>query len=233
MRIDLNSDLGEGCGSDAALLDIVTSANVACGWHAGDPETMEATVRAALARGVAVGAHPSYPDREHFGRRDMQRSASDITDDVTAQLVELDAIVQRCGARLVHVKAHGALYNRAARDQEVADAISRAVADYDPRLRLVGLAGGEQIASARRYDLHPIEEVFADRGYAQDGTLIPRGERGALIEDAGKAAAAALSFVKRGVGDSICIHGDGPHAVSFAHAIRRALCDAGVEIRCP
>lgn len=232
MRIDLNADLGEGYGNDEALLEVVTSANVACGWHAGDAATMEATVRAALARGVAVGAHPSYPDREHFGRRNMQRAADDITNDVVAQLEELDIVARRCSARLVHVKAHGALYNRAARDRDVADAISRAVVEFDPRLRLVGLAGGEQIASAHRHGLRAVEEVFADRGYTAEGALIPRGEPGALIEDAAVAAAAALSFVERGVGHTICIHGDGPHATSFAHAIRRALSGAGVEIRC-
>lgn len=230
MRIDLNADLGEGCGSDEALLDVVTSANVACGWHAGDAATMEATVRAAHARGVAIGAHPSYPDREHFGRRELERSAGEICDDVTAQLRVLDGIARRCGARLVHVKAHGALYNRAARDRVVADAISRAVAAFDPRLSLVGLAGGAQIASARAFGLRAIPEVFADRGYADDGTLIPRGAPGAMVEDAAGAASAALAFVKRGIGETICVHGDGPHALEFAHAIRRALADAGVEM---
>jgi UPF0271 protein len=232
MRIDLNADLGEGCGNDEALLDVVTSANVACGWHAGDAATMEATVRAAHARGVAIGAHPSYADREHFGRRELERSADGIYDDVVAQLGALDDIVRRCGARLQHVKAHGALYNRAARDPIVADAISRAVVKYDSRLSVVGLAGGAQIGSARRHGLRAIEEVFADRGYARDGTLIPRGTPGAMIEDAASAAEAALSFVERRVGETICIHGDGPHALSFAHAIRRALTQAGVEIRC-
>ncbi|HVA28501.1 MAG TPA: 5-oxoprolinase subunit PxpA, partial [Candidatus Baltobacteraceae bacterium] len=232
MHVDLNADLGEGCGNDETLLDVVTSANVACGGHAGDAATMEATVRAALARGVAIGAHPSYPDREHFGRRELVRTAHEIVADVTAQLVALAQVAGRCGARLTHVKAHGALYNRAARDPVVADAVSRAVATFDPHLMLVGLAGGAQIASARAHGLRAVEEVFADRGYTADGTLIPRGMPGATIDDPESAAAAALSFVKRGVGETICIHGDGPRAVTLAHAIRRALADNGVEIRC-
>jgi 5-oxoprolinase (ATP-hydrolysing) subunit A len=232
MRIDLNADLGEGCGSDEALLDVVTSANVACGWHAGDPATMEATVRAALVRDVAIGAHPSYPDREHFGRRDMERTPDEVQKDVTAQLEALSAIAERCGARVAHLKAHGALYNRAARDRGIADAVSRAVAGFDPNVALVGLAGGAQIASAREHGLRAVAEVFADRGYADDGTLIPRGAPGALIDDAARAAAAALSFAQRGIGDTICIHGDGPNALPFALAIRRALSEAGVEIRC-
>jgi UPF0271 protein len=232
MRIDLNADLGEGCGNDEALLEVVTSANVACGWHAGDAATMEATVRAALARGVAIGAHPSYPDREHFGRRDMERNADEVRADVLAQLEALAAITRRCGARIAHVKAHGALYNRAARDRAIADALSRAALTFDPRMAVVGLAGGAQIASASDYGLRAVAEVFADRGYAGDGTLIPRGAPGASIDDAASAAAAALSFVKRGIGETICVHGDGPHALPFALAIRRALADTGVEIRC-
>jgi len=232
MKIDLNADLGEGFGNDEALLELVTSANVACGWHAGDAATMEATVRAAHARRVAIGAHPSYPDREHFGRLDVERSVEEIQDDVVAQIRALADIAARCGTRLTHVKAHGALYNRAAHDRAVADAVSRAVAFFDSRLALVGLAGSEQIASARAHGLRAVEEVFADRGYARDGTLIPRGMPGATIEDAATAAAAALSFAKRRVGETICVHGDGPQALILARAIRRALAEAGVEVRC-
>jgi 5-oxoprolinase (ATP-hydrolysing) subunit A len=232
MYVDLNADLGEGYPDDDALLRIVTSANVACGWHAGDAVTMKSTILKALACGVAVGAHPSYPDREGFGRRAMEREPAQIYADVLAQLRDIGAIAERCGTRIAHVKAHGALYNRAALDAGAADSITQAVADFDAKLTIFGLAGGAQIASARARGIRAAEEVFADRGYAEDGTLIPRGMNGAMIDDPASAAAAAVSFVERGFGDTICIHGDGPQAVTMARAIRRALTEAGVEIRC-
>ena len=223
MAIDLNADLGEGCGDDEAILAFVTSANVACGMHAGDRFTMEATVRAALRRGVRIGAHPSYPDREHFGRAPMTRSPEEIEADVAQQVATLDAIARAQGATLSHVKAHGALYNEAARNRGVADAISRAVGAHDPRLAVVGLAGGAQIASARAHGLRAIGELFADRAYRDDGTLVPRGEPGAVIEDVGAAVMQALALARSGKGETICLHGDGPHALAFARAIRAAL----------
>jgi UPF0271 protein len=229
--IDLNADVGEGCGDDAALFALVTSANVACGAHAGDETTMRATIRAALAAGVAVGAHPSYPDRENFGRVAMQRAPAQVYGDVFAQLAALSRIAREEGAELTHVKPHGALYNVAARDAAVADAISAAVADSDPRLAVVGLAGGEQIASAGRYGLRAIREVFADRAYRPDGTLVPRTEPGALIDDADVAAAQALRLARDGTGETICLHGDGPHALAFARRIRAALEAAGIAVR--
>lgn len=228
--VDLNADLGEGCGDDEALLAIVTSANVACGWHAGDAATMEATVRSAIAHGVRIGAHPSYPDRENFGRTPMRRTPEEIEDDVTRQLRALDAIVRAQGARLHHVKAHGALYNTAARDRAVADAISRAVRAFDPQLAIVGLAGGEQIASAKAHGLRAIPEVFADRGYREDGSLIPRAEPGALIDDVDAAVAQALDLTRSGRGETICLHGDGPHALEFARSIRSALESSGISV---
>ena len=231
MHIDLNADLGEGCGDDAALLEIVTSANVACGAHAGDVETMRATIAAALSTGAVLGAHPSFPDREHFGRIAMVRTPEQIALDVTEQLAELDAVARELGARLRHVKAHGALYNVAARHRDVADAISRAVRDYDRALAIVGLAGGEQLASARHHGLRAIAEVFADRNYRPDGTLVPRGEPHALIEDVDEAVAQALRLVREGRGETICLHGDGPHALDFARAIRSALERSGIEVR--
>ncbi len=230
-RIDLNADLGEGCGNDEQLLDFVTSANVACGAHAGDDETMRAVVRAAIARGVAIGAHPSFPDRENFGRAPMERSGDEIALDVREQTGRLDAIARREGGVLRHVKPHGALYNIAARDRAVADAISRGVVAFDPELAVVGLNGGMQIESARAHGLRAISEVFADRGYAGDGSLLPRGTAGALIEDPSQAAAQALAFVARGQGETICLHGDGSRAVEFARAIRRALEAAGIDVR--
>jgi 5-oxoprolinase (ATP-hydrolysing) subunit A len=233
MQIDLNADLGEGCGDDEALLAIVTSANIACGWHAGDAATMEATVRAAVRRGVRIGAHPSYPDRENFGRTAMERSPREIEDDVAQQLRALDAVACANGARMRHVKAHGALYNTAARDRSVADAISRAVRTFDPELAVVGLAGGEQIASARAFGLRAIAEVFADRGYRADGSLVPRGQNGALIEDVERAVAQALELTRSGRGETICLHGDGPRALAFARAIRTALEGAQITVRSP
>jgi 5-oxoprolinase (ATP-hydrolysing) subunit A len=228
--IDLNADLGEGCGDDEALLAIVTSANVACGAHAGDERTMAATVRAAVRHGVAIGAHPSYPDRENFGRTAMARTPGQIFDDVSAQIRALDAIARAHGTRMRHVKAHGALYNVATRDRAVADAISRAVHAIDPQLIVVGLAGGEQLASARALGLRAVGEVFADRGYRADGSLIPRGEPGALIDDVDAAVAQALALARSGAGETICLHGDGQHALEFARAIRAALESANISV---
>jgi 5-oxoprolinase (ATP-hydrolysing) subunit A len=228
--IDLNADLGEGCGDDEALLGIVTSANIASGGHAGDLLTMQATVRAAIACRVAIGAHPSYPDRAGFGRVAMERTPSEIFDDVLEQTRALATVADALGARLHHVKAHGALYNVAARDRAVADAISRAVVAFDSELAVVGLAGGAQLLSARAHGLRAIAEVFADRGYRPDGSLVPRGQPGALIEDVTTAVSQALRLARTGAGQTICIHGDGPHALAFARAIRAALEDAGIAI---
>lgn len=229
--IDLNADLGEDCGDDEALLAIVTSANVACGAHAGSLETMTATVRAAKERGVTIGAHPSFPDRANFGRVVMARTPEELYDDVVTQIRALDDVVRQCGARLRHVKAHGALYNLAARDRSVADVMSRAIAAYDSTLAVVGLAGGEQLASAHAHGLRAIAEVFADRGYRDDGSLIPRGQPGALIEDVGAAVAQAVRFAQSGTGETICLHGDGPLALAFARAILHALRAQGIDVR--
>ncbi len=228
--IDLNADLGEGCADDEALLGIVTSANIASGGHAGNAHTMETTVRAAIAHGVAIGAHPSYPDRAGFGRMQIERTPNEIFDDVLEQTRALGTVADAQGARLHHVKAHGALYNVAARDRAVADAISRAVVAFDPELAIVGLAGGAQLLSARAHGLRAIAEVFADRGYRPDGSLIPRGQPGALIEDVEAAVAQALTLARSGAGQTICIHGDGPHALAFARAIRDALQSAGIAV---
>lgn len=231
--IDLNADLGEGCGDDEALLGIVTSANVASGGHAGDASTMDATVRAALRHGVVVGAHPSYPDRANFGRTAMERTPDEIFNDVLEQTRALAAVAGAHSVRLRHVKAHGALYNVAARDRAVADAISRAVAAFDPQLAVVGLAGGAQLASARAHGLRAVAEVFADRGYRPDGSLVPRGQPGALIDDIDVAVAQALQLARSGAGETICIHGDGPHALVFARAIRIALETSGITVQNP
>jgi UPF0271 protein len=248
LRIDLNADLGEATGAggaarDEALLDCVTSANIACGCHAGDPATMGRTVRAALARGVALGAHPSWPDRAGFGRRDLDLPADAAYDLVLCQLGALEALARAAGARLRHLKPHGALYNRAARDRPLADAIARAVRDFDPGLVLVGLSGGELLRAGRDAGLPCASEVFADRGYEPDGSLTPRGRPGDLIQDATLAAARVLRMVREGrvastaggdlavQADTVCIHGDRPGAPAFARILRDALTAGGVEVR--
>lgn len=240
--IDLNADLGEGCGDDAAILTCVSSANIACGWHAGDAITMLASVRAALERGVAIGAHPGYPDREHFGRRVLHLSRDELRAGILYQLGALEAIVHGEGGRVVHVKPHGALYNQAARDATLADLIAAAVREHDPGLRLMGLAGSELVAAALRHGLSPIAEVFADRAYLSDGTLAPRGMPGAMIEDMERALAQTLSFVRGEPiatldggrllldAESICLHGDGAHALAFARRIREVLGENGVSV---
>lgn len=242
MHVDLNADLGEGAPDDAELLSLVTSANIACGGHAGDARLMQATVRAALARGVAVGAHPSYADREHFGRRELQLSPDDVRAEVLYQVGALDALVRAAGGRLHHVKPHGALYNQAARDPVPADAIAQAVRAIDPGLALYGLAGSELLRAAERAGLRSVAEVFADRGYQADGSLVPRSQPGALIEDTGEAVARTLRMVREGVvqavtgetvplrAQTVCLHGDGPHALAFARALREALTEAGVQL---
>ncbi|PTU65547.1 LamB/YcsF family protein [Chromobacterium sp. Panama] len=242
MQIDLNADIGEGCGDDAAIMDQVSSVNIACGWHAGDAEQMWLAVQAAARRGVALGAHPGFPDREHFGRRTMQRAPERVYQDVLYQVGALAAMAKAAGTRLRHVKPHGALYNQAARDPALADAVARAVRDWDPELRLVGLAGGESGRAARRHGLQAVEEVFADRAYLADGSLAPRGTPGAVIEDAEQALRQTLDLVLRGRvacldggelalrADSVCLHGDGAHALHFAWLLRQRLEQEGVNI---
>lgn len=243
MHVDLNADLGEGASDDAELLALVSSANIACGWHAGDARLMQATVMAALERGVAIGAHPSYPDRENFGRSEMQLTPEQVRADVIYQVGALDALVRAAGGRLHHVKPHGALYNQAARDPALADAIAAAVLDVNPSLALYGLAGGELLKAAERAGLRAVAEVFADRGYRADGSLVPRSQPGALIHDTDEAVARTLRMVSEGVvkavtgetvplrAQTICLHGDGPHALAFARAIHQALNQAGVQLR--
>ncbi|RZL37208.1 MAG: 5-oxoprolinase subunit PxpA [Rubrivivax sp.] len=242
MHVDLNADLGEGAADDAQLLALVSSANIACGWHAGDARLMQATVTAALARGVAIGAHPSYPDRENFGRSDMQLAPADVQADLVYQIGALDALVRAQGGRLQHVKPHGALYNQAARDPALADAVATAVRAVDPGLALYGLAGSELLRAAERAGLRAVAEVFADRGYRADGSLVPRSQPGAFIDSTDEAVARTLRMVREGVvvavsgetvplkAQTICLHGDGPHALAFARAIHAALIAAGVRL---
>lgn len=228
-RIDLNADAGEGCGADRELFQLVTSANVACGWHAGDADTMRETVALALAAGIAIGAHPSYPDRENFGRSAMERTPEDVYADVTEQVRALAEIVESAGARLRHVKPHGALYNRAAKDDVLARAVASAVRDLDPSLALVGLAGSCSVRAARALGLRAVEEGFADRAYTLERELVARGTPGAMIEDEAQALSQVNDLIERGV-ETICLHGDAPQALGFARRIRASLEAAGVRV---
>jgi UPF0271 protein len=243
MQIDLNADLGEGAGSDEALLGLVSSANIACGWHAGDAKTMRQCVRWAIEHGVAIGAHPSFPDRENFGRSTMHLPPDEIVANVLYQVGALAAIAKAEGGKLSHVKAHGQLYNQAVKEPELADALCEAVRRFDPSLRFFGLAGSGMIDAARRAGLTPVEEVFADRGYMPDGSLVPRSQPGALIEDEEQSLAQTLSLVRdrqvRAIDGSIvpvnaqtvCLHGDGAHALAFARRIRERLQQEGIAVR--
>ncbi|MCC8393145.1 5-oxoprolinase subunit PxpA [Paraburkholderia sp. MMS20-SJTR3] len=242
MEIDLNADLGEGCGSDEALLDLVSSANIACGWHAGGPNAMRDCVRWAVQKGVSIGAHPSFNDPENFGRKEMDLPAQDIYAGVLYQLGALSAIAQAEGGRIAHVKPHGALYNQAARDAQIADAIVSAVHDFDPSVAVFALAGSGLVSAARNAGLTAIEEVFADRGYRADGSLVPRKEPGALLDDEDLVLERTLAMIReqrvKSVdgqwvplnAQTICLHGDGPHALAFARRIRAALEAAGIEV---
>jgi UPF0271 protein len=241
--IDLNADIGEGFGDDAGILSCVSSASIACGFHAGDEASMRTALRLCRQFGVAAGAHPSYKDREHFGRRELNLPMAQVFDLVREQVSALQALAAQEGQRLAHVKPHGALYNQAARSAELAGAIAAAVHACDPSLALMGLAGSELPAAARRLGLRALEEVFADRAYCADGSLAPRSEAGAVLDAPELALAQALSWAQQGgvrtreghwlarPADSICLHGDGAAALALARSLRAALDAAGVAVR--
>jgi 5-oxoprolinase (ATP-hydrolysing) subunit A len=246
--VDLNSDVGESYGAyvigcDAKLLQLVTSANVACGWHAGDPTVMDRTVRLAARLGVAVGAHPGYPDRLGFGRRHLEVSAEEARAYVLYQVGALDAFARGAGTRLQHVKLHGAFYNAAAADDRLAQPILDAVRDFDPELILLGLSGSRLLRLAREQGLRTAHEVFPDRAYTSDGALASRSLPGSVIEDPDWAARRAVRMVTEGVveavtgeeiqllADSLCIHGDNPKAVLLAARVREALVERGIQVR--
>ena len=245
--IDLNSDLGEGYGAwkmgdDAAMLGIVSSANVACGFHAGDPLGILATLREAAARGVAIGAHVSYPDRVGFGRRPMDVASAELSADVIYQIGALQGLCAAAGTRVTYVKPHGALYNTIAGDARQAAAVIDAIKAIDPALILMGLAGAPILAQARAAGLNTVAEAFADRAYTPAGTLVSRREAGAVLHDPDLIAARMLRLATEGVieavdgstlhlqADSICVHGDSPGAVAMARQIRETLVQAGVTI---
>lgn len=246
-KVDLNCDLGElpgaaGLAQELAMLPLVTSINLACGLHAGDPSRIRELAAAAKQLEVAVGAHPSYPDRDGFGRREMDLPANQIRDWVLYQIAAVAGLLKAAGIRLSHVKPHGALYNRAYRDRLVAEAIVDAMLAHDPECVLVGQAGSILLETGQHQGLVTASEVFADRGYAADGSLLPRGTAGALISEPEKAAQSALRMVRTnavelvdgsqfGVAvDTICVHGDTPNAVEIARRMGEVLKQGGVEL---
>jgi len=248
--IDLNCDLGEGFGpwtpvDDASLLEVASSASLACGFHAGDPATMRRTVRLAMDRGVAVGAHPSLPDLQGFGRRPMDITPLEAYELALYQIGALGAFVRAAGGRLNHVKPHGALYTQASRDRALADGIARAVRDFDPSLILFGLSGSELVAAGRAAGLSVAREAFADRGYQRDGSLVPRSQAGALVEDVDAAVERGLRMALEGrvmtpqsewvslEVDTLCIHGDNPGALECARRLRAALEGKGLRVTAP
>lgn len=247
--IDINCDMGEGIGPDhggeldAALMEYVSSANIACGFHAGNPATMQDTVRLAVQHGVAVGAHPGLPDKEGFGRHPQPITPREAYQITLYQIGALHAFAKAEGAVLHHVKPHGALYNMAAADQALAEAIARAVVDFNPRLVLYGLSGSQLIHAGRRAGIAVANEVFADRAYRSDGSLMPRSQWGSVIEDEATVTEQVRSMVFHQqviaadgqvvciAAETICIHGDSPHALSFARAIHTCLQQVNVTIQ--
>jgi 5-oxoprolinase (ATP-hydrolysing) subunit A len=246
-RIDLNCDMGESFGAwtmgvDEAIMPFITSVNIACGFHAGDPDTMRRTVECAVRHGVAVGAHPGFPDLIGFGRRDMNVTPEEARNFVLYQIGALSAFVRAQGARLSHVKPHGALYNRAARDAPLASAIALAVKEFDPSLIFIGLANSELVQAGERLGLRVACEVFADRTYQPDGSLTSRRLPHAMLRDPREAAARVIRMVREGKvttvdgkdcsvrADTVCIHGDTPGALQFAQAVHQELEEAGIQI---
>ncbi len=243
--VDLNADLGEGAGQDEALLGLVSSANIACGVHAGNATVMRDALLAAQQRGVAVGAHPGFDDRENFGRRELALAGHEIFALVVAQLGAFQAMAQAFGLRVQHVKPHGALYNMGARDDEIADAIVRALRAVDPALLLFAPSGSALSRAAEAHEVRVVCEIFADRNYQADGSLVPRSHPDALLHDPEAAADRVFGMLRddkvRAVdgtevpvrAETICLHGDTPGAVEFARSLRTCLAQVGVMIAAP
>ncbi|MDR3199891.1 MAG: LamB/YcsF family protein [Spirochaetales bacterium] len=246
-KVDLNSDLGESFGAytlgmDEKILEVISSANIACGFHAGDPEVMQKTVALALKNNVAIGAHPGLPDLVGFGRRNIAVSVKEVYAMMVYQIGALAAFVKAEGGRMQHVKPHGALYNMAAADEKLAEAVAEAVYKVDGELILFGLSGSWMIKKAKRLGLKTAEEVFADRTYQKDGSLTPRRQAGAMITDENESLAQVLGMVKNGTvkslagdvipikADTICVHGDGEHALLFSKRIKETLIAEGVAV---
>jgi UPF0271 protein len=250
MHVDINCDMGESfgayeIGADDEVLPYVTSANIACGFHGGDPAVMRKTVEGARKHHIAVGAHPSLPDLVGFGRRVMQVTPQEVYDLIIYQVGALLGFTRAAGVELRHVKPHGALYNMAASQAALADAIARAVHDVDPRLVLYGLAGSHLLTSAARAGLTTASETFADRNYLHDGALVPRSRPDAMVTDVDEAVRRAVRMVSHGVvtdvdgediplrADTICVHGDGPNAAAIARRLREGLEASGVKVAAP
>src|SRR5689334_2539400 len=243
--VDLNADLGEGAGHDDQLLALVTSANIACGFHAGDAGTMRTAIEAAMTHNVAVGAHPSLFDRENFGRKEIPVKPAEVFDAVVYQLGVFQAIAEATGCRANHVKPHGALYNMAARDDELANAIARAVASVDAELIFFAPSNSALARAGESHGLQIAHEVFADRNYCSDGSLVSRSRPDALLHDPSAASPRVLRMLREGKvrsidgvdvdvrAETICLHGDNPEAVDFARALRSQLEKEGVELRAP
>ena len=248
-KIDLNCDMGESYGAwkmgeDAAVMPYITSANIACGFHGGDPATIRKTVRLALDHGVAIGAHPSLPDLQGFGRRAMKISPQDMYDLVVYQAGAVEAFARAAGGRLHHVKCHGALYNMAAIDEGLSEAMARAAKDLGGVMLYV-LSRSKNYEKAKLAGIPVAGEVFADRGYSDDGTLAPRDRPGGMIEDAQAAVKQALAMIEEGIvislngkrvpvaADTLCLHGDQPGAAAFAAALRQAFKEKGIAVAAP
>lgn len=241
--IDLNCDLGEGMATDEEMIALISSANIACGFHAGNEYIMKTTIELCLQYNVAIGAHPSWPDKENFGRTEMQRSPNELYNYILQQLKNIDAITKKMGAKLHHIKPHGALYNQAAKDKTIAATIAKAVKDFDGALILYGLSGSILNSEAQQLGLQTANEVFADRTYTDEGYLTTRSQPNALIEDAATAANQALQLIQQGTlkttsgnmisvsVDTICLHGDGKHAVEFCKTIHEQLKNNSIEIK--
>jgi UPF0271 protein len=249
-KIDLNCDMGESygawkMGADAEVMPFITSANIACGFHAGDPATIRKTVRLAVDRGVAVGAHPSLPDLMGFGRRAMRISPQDMYDLVVYQAGAVEAFARAAGAKLHHVKCHGALYNMAATDESLSEAMAKAVRDLGGGVMLYALSNSVMMKIAKKQNIPVCGEVFADRGYSDDGTLAPRDRPGGMIEDAAASVKQALAMIEEGhvtslagrrvavAADTMCLHGDQPGAAAFARNLRKAFSEKGITVAAP
>jgi UPF0271 protein len=235
MQTNINCDMGDGIGNDELIMPYIGSANIACGYHAGDAATIKRTMELCIAHNVAIGAHLSFFDRKNFGRTEMNLSPGELYDLITQQLYIFKELADLLNQKVNHIKPHGALYNMSAKNASIANVIAKAVCDFDKDLVLFGLSGSHSIAEAKAIGLKTANEVFADRTYQDDGSLTPRSQSNALIEDAGKAVQQVLQMINEGtvttvsgktipvVADTICIHGDGKYAVEFAKAIHAAI----------
>jgi len=248
-KIDLNCDMGESygawkMGADAEVMPHISSANIACGFHGGDPATIRRTVRLALDHGVAIGAHPSLPDIQGFGRRPMKISAQDMYDLVVYQAGAVEGFARAAGAKLHHIKCHGALYNMAATDEGLSEAMARAARDLG-NVMIYALSNSRMMSAVKKLGVPVLGEVFADRGYSDDGTLAPRDKPGGMIEDKAKSVQQALAMVEDGyvtslsgkriavAADTLCLHGDQPGAAAFALAIRKAFAERKISVAAP